>query len=144
MKKALAMILTAILALSLISCNNNSTTLKETDNNDTTVKADGTNIEAPDSNGKNDSDLSSSATPESPDILGESEGELITRERAIELALEKAGLSADAVFDMDAELERERGNVYWEVDFDTREYEYSYVIDAVSGEIVHEEQDFND
>lgn len=61
--------------------------------------------------------------------------EPLTREQAIELALQNAGLSREQVFDLEAELDRERGNLVWEVDFDTRDYEYSYDIHAETGAV---------
>lgn len=68
----------------------------------------------------------------------------ISRERAIELALKAAGVDKASVFDIEAELDRERGGVVWEVDFDTREYEYSYDINAKDGSIVKVERERND
>ncbi len=65
--------------------------------------------------------------------------ELISREKAVEIALQKSGRTRDEVYDLEAELDREHYGVYWEVDFDTREYEYSYDIDAKTGEIVHQD-----
>ncbi len=68
----------------------------------------------------------------------------ISRQRAIELALKAAGVDKASVFDIEAELDRERGGVVWEVDFDTREYEYSYDINAKDGSIVKVERERND
>ena len=70
--------------------------------------------------------------------------ETISRQRAIELALKAAGVDKASVFDIEAELDRERGGVVWEVDFDTREYEYSYDINAKDGSIVKVERERND
>lgn len=68
---------------------------------------------------------------------------LITRERAIEIALQAAGLSRDSVYDLEAELDRERTGTFWEVDFETREYEYSYDVNAESGAVVKSERERN-
>lgn len=54
----------------------------------------------------------------------------ITRDRAIELALNHAGLTKAQVRDLEAELDRERTGVFWEVDFESGGYEYSYDINA--------------
>lgn len=81
-------------------------------------------------------------TPES--LPDESTPEVISRDRAIEIALESAGLAKENVFDLEAEIDRERGNTYWEVDFDTREYEYSFDINSTTGEIVHQKKEIND
>ena len=67
----------------------------------------------------------------------------VTREQAIDIALGAAGLTRDAVYDLEAEPDREFGGIYWEVDFETREYEYSYDINAESGEIVRSERERN-
>ena len=66
---------------------------------------------------------------------------LITREQAIDIALQTAGLSRDSVYDLEAELDREFGGVYWEVDFETREYEYSYNIHSETGAITRTERE---
>ena len=70
--------------------------------------------------------------------------ELITRDRAIELALNEAGLERSQVFDLEAELDRERVGVLWEVDFDTLQYEYSYDINAYDGTVVKTDRERND
>ena len=54
----------------------------------------------------------------------------ITRDRAIELALNHAGLTKAQVRDLEAELDYERTGVFWEVDFESGGYEYSYDINA--------------
>ena len=48
------------------------------------------------------------------------------------------------VFDLDAELDKEPYGTFWEIDFETREKEYSYDIDAMTGEIVYQEREIND
>ena len=64
------------------------------------------------------------------------EAEIIARDRALEIALENAGLTLESVFDLDVELDREKNGTFWEVDFETTELEYSYYIDSITGEIV--------
>ena len=70
--------------------------------------------------------------------------ELISRNEAIDVALKKAGLTRDKVYELEAELDKERQEVIWEVDFETREYEYSYEINGENGEIIDEEKERND
>ena len=65
----------------------------------------------------------------------QSEAEPVTRDRAIELALSHAGLTLAEVYDLEAELDRERGGTYWEVDFEYKNIEHSYDINAQTGEI---------
>ena len=79
-----------------------------------------------------------------PSTKGEENTELITRDGAIEIALNKAGLAKDEVYELEAELDKEREGVMWEVDFETREYEYSYEINAQTGAVVHQEKERND
>ena len=68
----------------------------------------------------------------------------ITRERAIELALQAASLTENEVFNIEAELDRERGGLVWEVEFETREHEYSYEIHAENGTVTKTERERND
>ena len=68
----------------------------------------------------------------------------VTREQAIELALKAAGLTREQVYGLEAEPDRERGGIYWEVEFETREHEYSYDIHTETGEIVRTEKERND
>ena len=70
--------------------------------------------------------------------------DIISKDRAIELALQTAGVDKASAFDIDAELDRERGVPCWEVDFETREHEYSYDINANDGSVVKSEREFND
>jgi uncharacterized membrane protein YkoI len=63
---------------------------------------------------------------------------LLTREDAIAIALNSAGLDKSAVRDLEAELDREFGKALWEVDFDFGGKEYSFVLDAQTGEILHQ------
>ena len=67
--------------------------------------------------------------------------EVITRERAIELALGHAGLSRQNVYDLEAELDRERQGVFWEVDFEYNSTEYSYDINAQTEEVTRLEKE---
>ena len=76
-------------------------------------------------------------------VVKETTAYAITRDQAIDIALQAAGLSRADVYDLEAELDRERGGTYWEVDFETREYEYSYDINAETGAIARSERERN-
>lgn len=65
----------------------------------------------------------------------------ITRERALEIALDKAGVKQSDICDLDIDLDRERGTTVWEVDFDHGNLEYSYDIDAETGDITKVERE---
>ena len=67
----------------------------------------------------------------------------ITREQAIEKALEKVGLSQSEVRDLDADLDRERATLVWEVDFEHENREYAFEIDATTGEVLISENEFD-
>ncbi len=79
-----------------------------------------------------------------PDVATTTTQVTITRERAIEIALEAAGFRRDVVLDLEAELDRERSGLYWEVSFETPKYEYSYDIHAETGAVVKEEHERKD
>ena len=68
----------------------------------------------------------------------------LSKERAVEIALQAAGLTKEAVSDLEAELDKERNGLFWEVSFETREREYSYEIKAEDGTIVKAESERND
>lgn len=67
--------------------------------------------------------------------------EIISRDRAIELALDHAGVDRNSVFDLEAERDRDRGGIYWEVDFEDGKLEYSYDINAETGEVIRVERE---
>ena len=95
---------------------------------------------------KGDSSQTSSLTSTDSAQSGASVGSTttITRERAIELALQAASLTENEVFNIEAELDKERGGLVWEVEFETREHEYSYDIHAENGTVTKTERERND
>lgn len=66
----------------------------------------------------------------------------ITKAKAKEIALKDAGLSK--VYDYDIEKEKVKGSTVYEIDFKSGRYEYEYVIDAVTGDILHREKSIDD
>lgn len=62
-------------------------------------------------------------------------------DRAKEIALEHAGLTADGVSKLEAELDSERAKVVYDVSFDANGYEYDYEIDASTGEILKSDKE---
>ena len=57
-------------------------------------------------------------------------------DKALQTALDHAGLTAAQVYDIDTEFEKERSSAWYEVDFETMGTEYEYIIDAASGSIL--------
>ena len=121
MKKISTILLSLLLLLALSACTNNN----QGKNNNVHEKGDAANNTVDNHNVGNSNNY-------------------ISRERAIEIALSHAGLTQDDVYDLDAELDKEQNGVLWEVDFDTREFEYSYDINATTEEIVIADKEKND
>ncbi len=126
MKKIFAIMLSLIFAVSLSACGFGS------DNNMESKSRSGI---------MSDSIISSQMSDTLNSVTNES---LITRERAIEIALENAGVKRENAYDLDAELDYELNRNYWEVDFDAGEYEYSYDIDAKTEKIINSHKEPRD
>ena len=63
-------------------------------------------------------------------------GTRLSRDDALAIALQDAGIERTAAFDVDVEYEHDRYNKYYEVDFDAGNLEYEYQIHAETGEIL--------
>ena len=69
---------------------------------------------------------------------------LISAQEAEDIALQHAGLSRqDVIFDR-TELDLERNRTEYEVEFRAGRWEYSYEIDAVTGQILDYEKEYDD
>lgn len=82
-------------------------------------------------------------TPETTPAAPAEPVKKLTREEAIAIALTHAGLTREQIRELEAELDKERGVLVFEVDFETRDYDYEYEIHAETGEIrkAHKERD---
>ncbi len=69
---------------------------------------------------------------------------LIGRDRAIDAALNHVNLLRDDVRYIEAELEREHFGIFWEVEFECGREEYSFYIDAESGNVVRHYVEYDD
>ncbi len=78
---------------------------------------------------------------EKPNASANNGEEKISAEKAKEIALKHAGLSADKVSFIKAELDRDDGVYEYEIEFISGGMDYEYEIDAVSGKIVHSEKE---
>ena len=65
-------------------------------------------------------------------------GELLERQDAKRIALERAGINEEDVWDLEVDLDKEWGVLLYEVSFDSGTLEYEYKIDAHSGKILSE------
>lgn len=85
---------------------------------------------------KQDTSVSPQQTPDTSGFIGE--------ERAKEIALERAGISADGVRFDRVELDRDDGIWQYEVDFRAGKTEYDVDIKADDGTVLSFESDYND
>lgn len=69
---------------------------------------------------------------------------VITLEQAKEIALNHAGLTADAVYFEKTELDYDNGIQVYELDFKSGGYEYEYDINAQTGDIVKNKKEIDD
>lgn len=65
----------------------------------------------------------------------------ISPEQAKAAAYAHAGVTAAQVWDVSCELEEDDGRTYYEIEFDTTEYEYEYEVDPITGQAVLIERD---
>ncbi len=79
-------------------------------------------------------------TTASPSTAANTPAGEYTREQAIQIALQHAGLTQDAVRELETEKGWEQGKLVWDVDFDHSTWEYSYHIDPQTGEILKSEK----
>ena len=60
----------------------------------------------------------------------------ITATQALKAALTHAGLDESQVRDVEVDLDRDNGNLIYEVDFNSGNIEYDYDIDAKTGKVI--------
>ncbi len=91
-----------------------------------------------------DNDLTGSSTTDAnSNNNGNNNGasSAITAEQAQQFALDAAGLTANDVTGLRAELERDDGRVYYDVQFYVGNTEYDYDIDANTGAVLEQDRD---
>lgn len=69
------------------------------------------------------------------------EGKLISEDEAKQIALTKAGFTADQISDYEIDIEDRDGRIVYQVEFEVGDTDYDYDIDIYTGEIVHESID---
>lgn len=67
--------------------------------------------------------------------------EKLTKDQAIAIALDNAKLAKRDVKNIEADFDGDEKRPQWEVSFEIWDYEYSYDIDAYSGEVINSEKD---
>ena len=70
--------------------------------------------------------------------------ETIGISKAKEIALRHAGISASEAKNLKCELDREKGKLVYEVEFESNGYEYEYTIDAENGTVLKHEKERDD
>ncbi len=75
---------------------------------------------------------------------GTTQGNYIGRESAQQIALEHAGVAESSLRQMEIELDEEHGVMVYEVDFEAGGYEYSYDIDATTGQVLKYDKEWED
>jgi len=86
---------------------------------------------------KTDSDSQQSTTPKTEDGK-------ITKDEAKAIAFKHAAVTAQSVYDLDVELDRDNGKEIYEIEFMSERVEYAYEIDAKTGEILKSEKEIDD
>ena len=71
-------------------------------------------------------------------------GNLISEEKAKEIALDHAGYEESEVRFVKAELDRDDLIVHYDVEFVAGDFEYEYEINAESGKVIASDKEFND
>ncbi len=126
MKKIFTLSITLILVLALSACAKNATTNGKTSQQNQ-------------NNAHSHNDPSPSAPSQQPSQTTE-----ISRDKALEIALNTAGVNQADIRNLDIELDRERGELVWEVDFEHANLEYSYDVNAATGAITKATREFDD
>ena len=68
----------------------------------------------------------------------------LTADEALDVALREAGLGKNEIRELENNLDRENGILVYDIEFKSGNTEYSYDINAQTGEIIDREKDLND
>lgn len=68
----------------------------------------------------------------------------LTREEALKIALDHAGLREDQIHRLEREFDRDNGRPEWDVEFVSGDWEYSYEIHGETGKILDWDREWND
>lgn len=135
MKKILLIFTCVLLIFSLTACTNMSTS----DTGSGSMNSGSLSSSLQDAESK----ISSLLTPSGTNVSN-STAVAVTREEAIDKALKQAGLKKEDISDLEVELDSEREGVFWEIDFNYKNEEFSFDINANTGEIVSSKREPRD
>ena len=68
----------------------------------------------------------------------------ITKEKVLEIVLQHAKVTESEITEWECELENEKKDCHYEVEFKVGKNEYEYKVDAVTGEILESKADIED
>ena len=68
----------------------------------------------------------------------------LTADEALDIALKDAGVGKNQIRELENNLDRENGILVYDIEFKSGNTEYSYDINAQTGEIIDREKDLND
>lgn len=141
MKKLLVLALSLVFVLSLTACGENNTNGGASSNNnsdslisDIMPDTSSNNNVNPDMNNSGDMSLDNSNTTDTK----------IAKDKALEMAFKVAGVKEQDAKDIDIELDRENGEAVWDIDFESGNTEYSYEINADTGDILKQDKEPRD
>lgn len=152
MKKLIAIASSLIIALTFAACGNdsdkgNDTSMGYGSNNDK-----GSNIGSDIKDGM--SDIGSAAESVTDNMMGDTNNNTnsgnqsadtkISKDEAKAKALKHAGVEEKDIKGFDIDIDRENGKTIYEIDFMSGNTEYSYDIDANSGDIIESDRDLAD
>ena len=144
MKKLLTLTLSTLLVLTLlVSCSadkENTTTVAATENTSVTNGTEPTVLQETENTTYDD------RVPTNPDAHATQApaSTTITADEAKTIALGHAGLTESEVSRFHAELDRERGGLVYEIEFDSATHEYEYEVNAETGEVIKSEKEYRD
>ena len=144
MKKLLTIFLSTIFLLALSACTikiEGPPQKNSADFNSSDIKQDDAKAPSSSSTTSSTTDAVTSASPLRRPVEEETTKTEITQERAVEIALLKAGLAANDVYGLRAEYDKDREGNSWDIEFKHNGYEYAFEIDAITETILDYEKE---
>lgn len=134
MNKIIALSCALVFALSLTACGKNMT-----DNMGSDIKNGASRVESSLESGM--SDIASGAEDMTNGNNMNASGAKISKDEAKDKALKHAGVAEKDVTGLTVDLDRDDGDLRYEIDFHHGGYEYDYEINAETGELVFHDKE---